>query len=171
MGEIMKYLILIGTMLLICTACAETNTRISVGIPSGFHDKGHENVNNKYNITEMGVRDSDNIEVMLSTIVYRVDDELFKTTALGFKKWFTLESDVVYVEIGVGAKLTEKDSRNPWLADSNLLADVSVGIGLRHEFLKYTLSVGYKFQHLSVPWRHDYGLNFDGIEFGIRVPF
>ena len=145
------------TLILLCSCVTTTTT---IGVPSCLYDKGHEgNTNNTYMLTEIANRNEVGWEFNLGVILYKVDDENFEDFNVGVKKYFTKKWKYTYIEAGIGARFTGTDGSNPWLADSNLLADVSLGVGVRQG----AWSIGYTFQHLSVPWRHDYGLNFDAI--------
>ncbi len=157
---------------LVFSMCGCQTVTMYVGAPSSLHDMGHNGeLNNEYHIVDVSSRNEDNWETNVATIIYKVDDEVFSTMAIGVKKWFSIKSEWTYAEVGVGARLTETDDRNPWLADSNLLADVSIGVGITKDYQTWSFDLGYRFQHLSVPWRHDYGLNFDGVQFGVNIPF
>ena len=130
----------------------------TVGIPSKFHDISHEGTkNNTYAVAEVASRSDEGWDLNVGSVLYRVNGDHFQNVSVGLKKWFTKKWKWFYVEAGLGGKYTEIDERNPWLDNSHILADICGGVGVKAG----AWSIGYTFQHLSAPWRDDYGLNFD----------
>jgi len=113
----------------------------------------------------------DNIEFNLSDHKYETSEYDFNNVSIGAKYHISKTFSFCFADIGAGLRLTEIDERNKWLADSHLLADISFSAGVKKEFERFNIQLGYTFQHLSVPWRHDQGLNYDMIYISFAIPF
>jgi hypothetical protein len=163
-------LVLISTLLLLTISCTGTQTKINYGIPTFVHSLNHIDGKGDCKIVTLAEL-KDNIEFNFNSMIFKVDDEVFANHSIGTKYHFTKKWNWFLVDLGIGAMISERDKRNKWLADSCLIADVNLGAGITKDFDKWNIELMYNFQHLSVPWRSDSGLNFDTISFGINIPF
>ena len=164
----MKNIVLFLMLILICGCTTFTGY---VGIPTSLHHLSYKGIDNTYSIAEVGQANKNNWEFNMAEMFYKVDGKDFQTFAVGVKKRFVARYGLAYANIGFGARLTETDRRNPWLAHSNLLADVSCGVGISKQYSTWEFDLGYRLQHLSVPWQNDIGLNLDGIQFKVVYKF
>ena len=165
----MKTLILL--LGLIVTLLFGCNTfTAGVGVPSSLVSIGHSTDEDYYRIASFADRNGP-WEYSLAQHHYKINDEKFSNVSVGGKYYIEKTWSWSYVELGVGVRLTETDSRNPWLANSHLLADISCGVGLRANLDSWEIKGGYFFQHLSAPWRDDQGMNFDGVQVALEYKF
>ena len=167
----MKYLSII--LLFSCLSCSTWNTATittGYGQPTAIHSISHTKSGDDYTTLTVA-QQSDNWEINISRYKYKINDEIFETSSIGTKYHLIKEFGWFIIDGGLGLRLTSKNTRNKWLAYSNLLGDISLGFGIKKEFEDFNVKLFYILQHLSVPFRHDKGLNYDMIQFGISVPF
>ena len=155
-----------------CTSCSWNTATISTGYgqPTIIHSIKHLKPGDDYTTKAIAIM-LDNVELNLNNHQYQTAGEEFNSISAGAKYHLSKTVSFYFVDIGAGFKLTEFDERNKWLADSHLLADISFSTGIIKEFKEFNIKLSYMFQHLSVPWRHDKGLNYDVVQFGIEIPF
>ena len=160
------------TFLLFCISCSWNTATISTGYgqPTIIHSIKHTDPGDDYTIKTIAVV-LDNVEFNISDHQYETEGDRFNSISVGAKYHLTKTFNFYFVDIGAGFKLTEFDERNKWLADSHFLADISFSTGIIKEFEGFDVRLSYMFQHLSVPWRHDKGLNYDVFQFRIDIPF
>jgi hypothetical protein len=151
---------------------ASINT--SYGQPTNFNSINHVDEGDDYSIktlTVRGIKEHTELEINISEHKYLTNKEDFSCMSIGSKIWIVKNFSWLSTGIGVGFRITEKDDRNKWFADSYLLGDLSAKIGIKKRFNNFILQIFYVYQHLSVPWRDDRGVNYNKIEVGITIPF
>jgi len=166
----MKYLSVIFSLCCISCSWNTATTVTGYGQPTIIHSGKHINPGDDYTIKTVAIT-LDNVEFNISDHRYKTTEIKFNSMSAGAKYHLSKTYGFCFVDIGAGFRLTEVDERNEWLAESHLLADVSFSAGIKKEFEKIDIRLFYTFQHLSVPWRNDQGLNCDMINFGINIPF
>ena len=168
--------LLVLILLISCVSCSYKSASINTGYgqPTGFgsvnHIKGKENYSIK-TLTVGGIKDYTEWEINISEHMYFNNKEDFSCISIGSKLWLIKDFSWLSTGIGAGFRITEKDDRNIWFADSYLLGDISAKIGIKKSFKNFDFQIFYSYQHLSVPWRNDRGINYDIIEGGITIPF
>ena len=160
-------LILLGVLLM---SCAGDNVRISYGIPTCIKSIKHIDNNDTYRMLSISEQQG-NWETNLNYNSYYVNRDKFSTFSFGVKYHLTKQIGWFIIDGGIGLRLTEKDKRNAWLAHSNILGDLSLSTGIKKDFESFSLECLYSLEHLSVPFRHDKGLNYDMVSFGVIIPF
>lgn len=166
----MKTISILFIILLTCVSCASTTTRIDYGTPTFIHSVNHCDDGDNYSALTIAEQHG-SWETNLSYHNYKVNKDDFSTISIGIKYHLTKQFGWWIIDGGIGLRLTEADHRNVWLAHSNILGDLSISTGVKKDFESFSLTCLYSFQHLSVPFRHDRGLNYDSIQFGISIPF
>jgi len=166
----MKYLSII--LLFCCLSCSWNTATVIIGHgqPTAIHSISHTKPGDDFKINTIAVL-LDNVEFSISDHKYETEGNKFNSVSAGAKYHFLKTFDFYFVDIGAGFRLTEVDERNKWLAESHLLGDISFSAGIKKEFESFSVNLFYTFQHLSVPFRHDPGLNYDMIQFEIEIPF
>ena len=167
----MKYLSII--FLFFCISCSALNTAtISTGYgqPTAIHSISHIKPGDDYTVKSIAAL-LDSVEFSISDHRYKTRFDKFNCLSAGAKYHLSKSFEFCFVDIGAGFRLTEVNERNKWLAESHFLADISFSAGFKKEFEKFTVNLFYTFQHLSVPFRSDKGLNYDVVQFGISIPF
>jgi len=168
----MKKLLTLGIILFMsCISCAGTTTRVNVGQKTFINSLDHTKHGEDYRVITIAQQSENGWEVNVSTYEYDVGNEKFRTQSVGTKYHLTKEIGWFIVDGGIGLRWSSKDDRNKWLADSHLLGDISISLGIKKEFEYFRLECLYSLQHLSVPGRSDRGLNYDQLQFGIKIPF
>ena len=163
----MKYSAII--LLFFCISCSTWNTATittGYGQPTKTYTIKHAKPDDDYTIKTIAVI-LDNIEFNISDHQYKTAEDKFNSISAGAKYHLSKTFGFCFIDIGAGARLTEVDERNKWLAESHLLADISFSAGIKNG----PFHLAYILQHLSVPWRDDHGLNYDMVQFGIEIPF
>jgi len=162
----MKYLSTI--FLLFCLSCSYDSIALNTG-----HGQASSLLTNNYNNYKIKtvaiecIKDNFSLEFNFSDHEYKD----FNCLSFGSKLHFFKDYKWLFADIGAGFRLTEFDERNELLADSYLLGDLSFSVGIKKEFEKFDVKLSYTLQHLSVPWRHDKGLNYDVFQFGVVISF
>ena len=166
----MKYLSII--LLFCCISCSWNTATITTGYgqATAIHSISHTKLGDDYTVKSVAVL-LDNLEFNISDHGYQTAGNKFNSISVGTKYHLSKTYDFYFVDIGAGFRLTEVDERNKWLAESHFLADISFSAGIKKEFKKFDIKLFYTLQHLSVPFRHDKGLNYDMIQFGFNIPF
>lgn len=167
----MKYPSII--LLFCCISCSALNTATittGYGQPTVIHSISHTKPGDDYTVKSIAVL-LDNVEFSISDHRYKTRFDKFNCLSAGVKYHILKDFRYFFTDIAAGLRLTEMDERNKWLAESHFLADISFSAGFKKEFEKFAINLFYTFQHLSVPFRSDKGLNYDMIQFGIEIPF
>lgn len=161
-----KYFLII--IILFCISCSwnSASTNIGYGQPSKICPINHEKEKDNYTIKTVAIG-LNNLEINISDHKYETIDNKFNNISAGIKYHFTKDISCFFIDAGFGFRLTERNNKNKWLADSYFLGDMSGSVGIKKGYFQ----LAYTFQHLSVPWRHDRGLNYDMIQFGATIPF
>ena len=169
-GKNMKYLSII--LLFSCISCSWNTATITTGYgqSTAIHSINHIKPGDDYTVKNIAVI-LDNIEFNISDHRYQTAEYRFNNVSVGAKYHLSKTFSFFFADIGAGCRLTEVDERNKWLAESHFLADISFSTGIKKEFERFNFNLFYTFQHLSVPGRHDRGLNYDIVQFGISIPF
>lgn len=169
--------LLVFILFILCTSCSYKAVSVNTGYgqPTNFDSVNHISQNgDDYNIktiTVGDIKDYSEWEVNLSEHEYSINEDDFSCMSIGAKIWFIKDFSWLSTGIGAGFRITEKDDRNIWFANSYLLGDISAKIGIKKRFNDFDFQIFYTFQHLSVPWRDDRGINYDTIQVGITKHF
>lgn len=160
-------------LLFCCMSCSMWNSATistGYGCQTGLRSVKHAKPGDDYAIKTITVV-LDSFELNINDHQYETVEYKFNNVSIGAKYHLSKTFGFCFADIGAGFRLTEVDKRNKWLAESHLLADISLSVGIKKELEGFNIKLFYTFQHLSVPWRHDQGLNYDMIQLGISVPF
>lgn len=139
---------------------------ISYGETTNIHSLKHTKTGENYNIKTAFIQIK-NIEINLNKHKYNIYQEKpFSNISLGAKYHFSKKWNWLLVDLGLGFKLIETDSRNKWLVEKPFVADFSLNAGIEKEFKKNGIKIQclYGFQHLS-GIGDDRGLNYKKIIF------
>ena len=93
------------------------------------------------------------------------------TTKLWLIRKFPVKYFGVYVGGGLGFGYINPTKCNKYIANSNLISDIGVRLGMQKDFKNFGINLEYQFRHFSAIWKDDSGSNLDEIRVGLVFPF
>ncbi len=140
---------------------------INTGQDTVLHSINHTKPGDSYAIKEIAVRLDNNFEFSLVDHEYKIEGlRDFSCVSFGIIYHWTWESKWLYADLGLGFRYAEKNRDIKWLMHKHLVADFSVGIGVKYKCLK----LGYTLRHFSCPGS-DTGMNLDQVTLTMEVKF
>ena len=159
---------LVFSVIYFLTGCTGSTTSIRYGKDTSLTRLAHNNDEQSYQALTLAQQEG-NWEYNVSTYLFEDGDREFSTNSIGVAYKPSKEWGWFYVDGGLGLRLTTKERDNNWLADSNILGSLNVGFGVKKTFKQWALKLGLMLEHLSVPCRHDKGINLN--TFKVEVKF
>jgi len=183
-----KLIILISIIstLLITTSCSYFNsTAINVGYGKDtmFGNLSKAGEERSYSINDVSVefiRDYDvwSTSLELSLInheyKYKKPDMLTQATSLTTKVWlirnFKYDDINLFAGAGVGMGYINPTNDNKYLANTHVISDLGIRVGIQKTFEWFNLRLEYMFRHFSGIWEDDSGENEDEVRIGVVIP-